>query len=90
MTETDWLADSPTPEQAGGTLISPWPSTSAKTAEAVGFVPTDPWPGGWSVKTAALRREADLRGPHRAGHSSNAKRWLVILIAVIVLVVVTS
>ena len=49
--------------QAGGTLIErPWPSTSARTAEAVGFVPTDPWPVGWSVKTAVSRQELDPRG----------------------------
>ena len=59
---TDCLAPD---RQACETLIErPWPSTSARTAEAAGFVPTDPWPGGWYVRTAALRPEAELRGPH--------------------------
>jgi len=64
---TGWLYDSlAQARQAGEALIErPWPSPSARTAEAAGFVPTDPWPGGWSVRTAALRPVAELRGPHR-------------------------
>ena len=64
---TGWLCDSLAhARQAGEALIErPWPSPSARTAEAAGFVPTDPWPGGWSVRTAALRPVAELHGPHR-------------------------
>ena len=64
---TGWLYDSlAQARQAGEALIErPWPSPSARTAEAAGFVPTDPWPGGWSVRTAALRPVAELHGPHR-------------------------
>ena len=44
----DWLAGWLTnSRQAGETMIErPWPSPSARTAEAAGFVPTDPWPVG--------------------------------------------
>ena len=64
---TGWLYDSLAhARQAGEALIErPWPSPSARTAEAAGFVPTDPWPGGWSVRTAALRPAAELHGPQR-------------------------
>ena len=72
---TDCLAHA---RQAGGTLIErPWPSPSARTAEAAGFVRTDPWPGGWSVRAAALRPAAELRGPHRtaAGAATQNAGW---------------
>ena len=72
---TDCLAHA---RQAGGTLIErPWPSPSARTAEAAGFVRTDPWAGGWSVRTAALRPVAELRGPHRtaAGAATQNAGW---------------
>ena len=39
-----WVTNS---RQAGETMIErPWPSPSVRTAEAAGFVPTDPWPVG--------------------------------------------
>ena len=64
---TGWLYDSLAhARQAGEALIErPWLSPSARTAEAAGFVPTDPWPGGWSVRAAAWRPVAELHGPHR-------------------------
>ena len=76
---TGWLYDSLAhARQAGEALIErPWPSPSARTAEAAGFVLTDPWPGGWFVRTAALRPVAELRGPHRtaAGTATQNAGW---------------
>ena len=76
---TDWLSDSlSNARQAGETLSKRfWPSPSARTAEAAGFVPTDPWPVDWSVRTVALRPEAEPCGLHRApaGATTQSAGW---------------